>query len=197
MRLGSVESGGGFVLWQHPGAREKIFSVIFKGFGNGPGTTDRDVIADFGPAPAGVRAGARALTAASDQAELIREIVAVMRGKIGGVAKAASVGRLPSSTARAPVETITNWGQRCCAKDLAEIRTALGVIKASSARFRGGDVLNRFGRRPAATVDAVIAQLPTALDAFENTRDGPTAAAALANVSRQADLLAGVISGTR
>lgn len=205
VRSGSVERGGGFVLWQHPGAREKIFTVIFKGFGKGPGTTERDVLADFAPAPAGVRVGARALTVASDQTELIREIVAVMRGKIGGVAKAVRVPgrgqpttrRLPSSSAGAPVETITNWGQRCCAKDLAEIRTALGVIRTSSARFRGGDVLNRLGRRPAATVDGVMAQLSAALDAFENTRDAPTATAALANVSRQADLLAGVIAGTR
>ena len=212
--LGSNESGGGFVFWQHPGAREKIFTVIFKGFGKGPGTTERDMIADFAPAPAALRVGARALTGASDQAELIREIVAVMRGKIGGVVKPASAlatqapvrvpgrvqpnaGRLPAANAGAAVETITNWGQRCCAKDVADVRAALGVIKASSARFRGGDVLTRLGRRPAATVDGLIAQLSAALDAFENTSDAATAAAALTNVARQADLLAGVIAGTR
>ena len=210
-----IPQGAGFVLWRHPVAREKLFGVIFKGFGPGPGTSARDVVvADFAPASQGVRVGARALTVASDQTELIREIVAVMGGKIGGVAKAASApatqaplrvagraqptaGRLPSTSAGAPVETITNWGQRCCAKDLAEIRAAIGAIRASSARFRNGDVLSRLGRRPAPTVDAVIAQLSAALDAFENTRDAATAAAALTNVSRQADLLAGVIAGTR
>ena len=70
---------GGFVLYQHPDAKAKVFERIFKGFGEGPGTTGLDAVAEIAPAPAAVRAGARALSHASDQAEHIREIVAVMQ----------------------------------------------------------------------------------------------------------------------
>lgn len=200
-------------MWQQPEAREKLFGVIFKGFGPGPGTSTPDVVADLMPAPAAVRLGSRALNAASDQAELIREIVAVMQGKIGGVVRAtaaptaatsvATPGRLQPATRAAPspaaatAEVISDWGKRCCAKDVAEIRAALRVIAASRARFQSAAVTNRLGRRPASTVDALVGQVNAALTAFENTRDARTAAAALANVARQSELLAGVLAGTR
>jgi hypothetical protein len=46
-------------------------------------------------------------------------------------------------------------------------------------------------------VDALVGQVNAALTAFENTRDAQTAAAALANVARQSEMLAGVLAGTR
>jgi hypothetical protein len=212
-RMTDLAGGGGFLLWQHPEAREKVFGVIIKGFGPGPGTSTQDIYADLGPAPAAVRLGSRALNAASDQAELIREIVAVMQGKIGGVVRATAVptaatpiakpGRLQPATRAAPApapataEVISDWGKRCCAKDVAEIRAALRVIAASRARFQSADVTNRLGRRPASTVDALVGQVNAALTAFENTRDTQTAAAALANVARQSEMLTGVLAGTR
>ncbi len=205
--------GGGFVLYQHPDAKAKVFERIFKGFGEGPGTGGLDAVAEIMPAPAAVRAGARALSSASDQAEHIREIVAVMQGKIGGVATSATApvaqppvrtpgrlqpaGRVAPAAASTTVEAINNWGQRCCAKDLAEIRTALNQIKASSGRFQSADVLSRLGRRPAATINGVISQLTAALVAFENTRDAQSAGAALATIAGHANTLAGVIVGTR
>jgi hypothetical protein len=209
--LGNIP-GRGFVLYQHPDAKTKVFERIFKGFGEGPGTSVLDAVAEIAPAPAAVRAGARALSNASDQAEHIREIVAVMQGKIAGVARATTApvtqpvrapgrlqpaGRVTPATPTTPVEAINNWGQRCCAKDVASIRIALNQIRASSGRFQGDDVLTRLGRRPAATINGVIGSLTAALVAFENTRDAQSAGAALAVVAGHANTLAGVIAGTR
>lgn len=204
---------GGFVFYQHPDAKAKVFERIFKGFGEGPGTTGLDAVAEIAPAPAAVRAGARALSHASDQAEHIREIVAVMQGKIGGVARSTTApvtqppvrtpgrlqpaGRVAPATASTPAEAVTNWGQRCCAKDLAEIREALNQIRATSGRFQSAEVLTPLGRRPAATINGVISQLTASLVAFENTRDAQSAGAALATVSNLANTLAGVVAGTR
>jgi hypothetical protein len=206
-------SNGGFVFWRHPEARDKVFGRIFKGYGPGPGeTSPTDVFADLPPAPGAVRGGARALRAASDQAELIREIVAVMAGKVGGVVKPAApttqpvrttqrpvLGRpAPRAAASAPAEVITNWGARCCGKDVAQVRAALAIIKAQTARIQGADVLRRLGRRPSATsLPSIISQLETSLAAFESTRDAATATAALANVARLSNTLAAVVAGTR
>jgi hypothetical protein len=212
--LNGVPSGAGFVFYRHPEARERIFGRIFKGFGPGPGQSGPEVYADLRPAPPTVRVGARALNAALDQAELIREIVAGMQGKIGGVAKVAAgpvtpvsiptpgrvqpAGRAaPAPAGSAAAAPINNWGQRCCANDVAQIRAALRVISASRQRFQGAEVTSRLGRRPAGTVDALVSQLAAALIAFENTSNAQTAGAALAAVSRNADMLAGVLAGTR
>ena len=204
---------GGFVFYQNPEAKAKVFERIFKGFGEGPGTTGIDAVAEIAPAPAAVRAGARALSNASDQAEHIREIVAVMQGKIGGVAAVTTApvtqppvrtpgrlqpaGRVAPAATSTTVEGITNWGQRCCAKDIAAIRVALNQIRVTSGRFQSDDVLSRLGRRPTATINGVIGQLTAALVAFENTRDAQSAGAAWAGVAGHANTLAGVIAGTR
>jgi hypothetical protein len=206
--------GGGFIFWRHPEAREKVFGRIFKGYGPGPGeTTPGDIFADLPPAPGSVRGGARALRAASDQAELIREIVAIMAGKVGGVLKPAAPATRPVGTAQRPTlsgrpaprvaasgsaEVVTNWGARCCGKDVAQIRAALAIIKAQTVRVQGADVLKRLGRRPtASSLPALISQLESGLTAFENTRDAATATAALANVARLSNTLAAVVAGTR
>jgi hypothetical protein len=93
---------------------------------------------------------------------------------------------------------ITNWGARCCGKDVAQVRAALAIIKAQTARIQGADVLRRLGRRPSATsLPSIISQLETSLAAFESTRDAATATAALANVARLSNTLAAVVAGTR
>ena len=80
----------GFVLWRHPEAREKIFRVIFKGYGPGPGSTSlTDLGADVAAAAPGAPETARALRLGADQTEYMREIVVVMQEKIPGVATAA------------------------------------------------------------------------------------------------------------
>jgi pyridoxine/pyridoxamine 5'-phosphate oxidase len=58
-------------------------------------------------------------------------------------------------------------------------------------------VLAHFGRRPTASqLGAIASQLNSALDAFANTRDATTAAAALSNFSRGLDMLARLVAGT-
>ena len=217
--LGGTSTGGGFVFWQHPVARDKIFTVIFKGFGPGPGTvTPRDVFADLGPAPATVRAGARALRATSDQAELIREIVDVMRGKVSATARiptAPAVQPAPGTPVRlapgrrAPAsggvvpppaatsgEGVINWGERCCAKDIAAIRAALGTIKLSSRSLQSVEVFRRMGRRATPNdLAMVVLQLERDLVAFEKARDAQAASAALAQVWKLSAMLVKVAAG--
>ncbi len=153
---GALSGEAGFVLWGHPEAREKVFRVIFKGYGPGPGTTSlAGAVTDLPRAAAGVREGARALGQASDQTDYMRETVELMRGKIAGVVSAVPAataapsaplpsrqpvaGRTPAATAPAPspagraaVEIIADWGQRCCARDIAELRAGLAAIRTAS-----------------------------------------------------------------
>lgn len=98
---GSLRSDGGFVLWGHPEAREKIFRVIFKGYGPGPGAPSlAGAVRDLPPAAAGIREGARALRLASDQTDHMRETVAVMRDKLAGVVSSAPAE--PAATVAPP-----------------------------------------------------------------------------------------------
>ena len=218
---GALSSEAGFVLWGHPEAREKIFRVIFKGYGPGPGTTSlAGAVTDLPRAAAGVREGARALGLASDQTDHMRETVEVMRGKIAGVASAVPAataapspplpsrqpvaGRTPAATAPAPtpagraaVEIIADWGQRCCARDIAELRAGLAAIRTASPALQSSAALAQLGRRATASqIGALLSQLDAALNAFANTRDATAAAAALSNLSRGLDALARMVTGT-
>ena len=206
---------GGFVLWGHPEAREKVFRVIFKGFGPGPGTADRVLVAQTTAAIPGLREGRRALRAAADQTEYMREVVAVMQGKVAGIVSAAPNvapvaaapvgGRQPAGAAPPPrptpagtVQNITDWGTRCCSKDIAELRAGLTVLQGAGRRLQNSALLGQLGRRPSATqIGARAAQMNAALDVFANTRDAATATAALALVSRQLETLAAVVAGTQ
>ncbi len=222
---GTVAASSGFRLWGDPEAREKIFKIVFKGFGPGPGTSSKqDVLANMGPAAPAVRPAARALRAAADQTESMREIVAVMRGKIPGVATAAAVaapapapaptpvpvrppaGARPPAQPIAPIKApaaaaptaIADWGQRCCAKEIGELRRSLAQIQTYGQLFQNPAVLGPLGRRATLMqLGGYAGQLNGALDAFANTRDAPTAAAALDAVSRQIDALARLIAGTQ
>ncbi|MGE0552093.1 MAG: zinc dependent phospholipase C family protein [Gemmatimonadales bacterium] len=200
---------GGFVLWSHPAAREKIFRVVFKGFGPGPGPSSLgDAVANLGPALSAVAPVARALRGAADQAELMREIVAVMRGKVAGLVPAPAApptrvpaggrpgGRpAPTASAAAPA-AITDWGQRCCADDIAGLRDALLRIQAASRQLQPA-VLGPLGRRPALLqLGGSLSGLDAALTGFANTRDARSAAAALDAVARQVDALARLVAGT-
>lgn len=93
-------------------------------------------------------------------------------------------------------EVITNWGQRCCAKDIAELRAALNQMQRASQSLQGG-ALQQLGRRTTGgQIATLVGQLNAALDAFGNTRDATTAMAALANIRRQLDTLARTVTGT-
>jgi hypothetical protein len=205
-------SSGGFVLWSHLEAQQKIFGVIFKGYGPGPGSSlPREVVTDIGPAGSGVRQGSRVLGAVAEQVERMRETLRIMQGKIGGVVSAAAApaqtqpsrlpttartpGRPPSAAATpakpAPAPAaevgkggpITDWGQRCCAKDVAELRTALAAIQQLSPKLREPALLTALRRPGAAQLGSHLAAVSAAIDAFVNTRDAQSASAALAKIS--------------
>ncbi len=218
----------GFVLWSNPEAREKVFRVIFKGYGPGPGTASlADMGIDLPAAAPGAPEAARALRLGADQTDYMREIVAVMQGKIPGVAGPAAAvpsrpqpapapvpaptrpgagmpPRAPPTPAPAPAvppagaapEIITDWGQRCCARDIAELRGALVLIQAGSPKL-SGPALSQLGRRTSGgQIATLVRQLNAALDAFASTRDATAATTALANVSQGLDMLARLVTGT-
>jgi hypothetical protein len=206
---------GGFVLWGHPEARERVFKVIFKGYGPGPGTADRMVAVQSNVAFPLVREGRRALRAATDQAEYMRDIVRTMQDKVAGVLTAApnvtpvapaaqTKGRAPVAAAptRAPASTpaqsITDWGARCCSKDIAELRAAANGVVMSGRRVQNPALLTPLGRRASfLQLGARAAQLNSGLDAFANTKDAAAATAALAVVARYVDAFAAVVAGTQ
>lgn len=206
MSLESTRTGG-FAFWGHPEAREKIFRVIFKGYGPGPGLQLADEVLT---APAGgTRVDTRGVRAAVEQVERMREVVARMRGKIGGTmaptgSPTAAGARLPASIrrpGRAPAPTatavpaqqgepITDWGQRCCAKDIAELRAAVSALGRSNAALQNPALGVRLARPGAGQLGGEVAALSAAINAFANTRDSRSAAAALANVSNGVERVA-------
>lgn len=200
----------GFVFWRHPEAREKIFRVIFKGYGPGPGATSLadQIVTDLPAAAPGALEAARALRLGSDQTDYMREIVAVMQGKIAGTvsgtpptltpAVRAPAGARSVPTKPAPTtEAITDWGQRCCSRDVAELRAALALVRGATPRLQDPAALASLNRRAGGRqLDATLGQLDAALTAFVNTRDATTAAAALATIARQLETLARSITGT-
>lgn len=214
----AVCGNGGFVLYANPEAREKIFFRVFKGVGGaGPGTPDlRAAVAENTVAATAVAGaarstsggalteGRRALRTAMDRAEYMRELVTVMQGKIGGSAPATQAGSLrlgqrgaAPRAAAAPAPT-ANWGQRCCAKDVAELRASLQAVHAAGSRLQNPALLAQLGRKPsAAQMGARALQANAALGAFATSRDAASAAAALANLSRHIEALAAVVAGTQ
>jgi hypothetical protein len=219
-----VSPTGGFVFWGHPEAREKIFGVIFKGYGPGPGTSlPAEVITEVRPTGGGVREGSRVLGAVAEQVERMRETIEVMRGKIAGVVSTAAPasqpppsglpttvrtpGRLPRGSAAptkpAPAaqpvraEMITDWGQRCCAKDIADLRSALAAIQALSPRLQDPALLTRLRRPGASQLRPRATEVSVAIDAFVSTRDGQAATAALDGISRGVQALAKLVNQSK
>lgn len=186
----------GFELYGNPEAREKIFNRIFKGFGPGPGTTDLKAVAELGVAVPGSREGRRALRSAAGQTEYMREVVAGMRAKMTGVGQTASIAGPRQSGAVRPGAEVIVWGQRCCAKDITELRAALALLQSSGAALQNPAVLARLGRRPTATqIAARATNISAALASFASSRDATTANAALAFISNQVELLASIVAG--
>ncbi len=211
-----TRSTGGFALWGHPEARDKVFRVIFKGDGPGPGTSDRQIVAYAPAAVAGLRGGRRALRVASEQIASMHDIVAVMQDKVAGVVTAApnaapaatpAPGARPTSarpTSVAATRTptagsatvIADWGARCCSKNIAALRAALTTLQSSGGRLQNPAVLVHLGRRSTATqLGPRASQINAALDAFANSRDAASAVSALSVVVRQIDGLAAVVAG--
>ena len=206
-----TRQSGGFTLYGHPEAREKVFKVIFKGYGPGPGTSDRLIVAYAPAAVAGLRDGRRALRVASEQAASMGEIVAMLQDKIAGVLTTAPNaapptatlgGRTTSATNRAmpaagSPAVISDWGTRCCAKDIAALRAALAILQSSGARLQNPAVLAQLGRRPSATqIGQRASQINAALNVFANSRDATLATKALSIVASQIDALAAIVAGT-
>jgi hypothetical protein len=127
----------------------------------------------------------------------MRDIVAVMQGKVAGVSRptVASPGRPAPAPGNAAV---INWGERCCAKDLAELRTALRTIQRTGAPLQNASGLSQLSRRSSALqVGAMVGQVSTTLDSFANARDAAVAASVLNSIARQLDQLARVVTGTQ
>jgi hypothetical protein len=140
------------------------------------------------------------------------ELLAIMRGKIGGVERPMQAGaprpsiasrgpargaKAPPSARGAPVAA-GNWGQRCCAKDIAQMRAALVALNGMSPALRQPAQIARLGRKASVTqVGARAAQANAALNAFAAARDAATAGAALDNLSNHITALAAVVAGTR
>lgn len=212
---------GGFMLWAHPEAREKVFRVIFKGYGPGPGSSlPPDVVTDIPPGGKRIREGSRTLGAVAEQVERMRESVRSMQGKVAGVMQAAadgsepppsrlptavrSPGRLPSGAGTpakpaptveaARVEVITDWGQRCCGKDVSALRSALSAIQALTPGLQDPSMLAALHRPGATQLGSRAAELSAAIDAFVNTRDAQSAATALAEVSRRVSIVARLVN---
>lgn len=190
------EANTGFRFWQHPEAKAKIFGRIFKGFGPGPGTTDR-VLVDLPAVGTAAWATGRALRLASDQVDYMRDIVAMMEGKIAGVVRAAvpTPGRpdaVPGTSA------VTNWGDRCCARDIAELRGALRLMQGAGGSLQNSPRLAQLGRRSSASqVGALVGQVNGALNTFAASRDAGTAAGTLATISRQLEQLGRIVAGAQ
>lgn len=205
----------GFVLYSNAEAREKIFNIVFKGFGAGPGETSTRVMAEMPLAHVsvvGAEAGRKAMRHAVERSEEMLDIIAVMRGKVGGAAPAQAGSVRPAPTLRrAPVAAgargtsappaeaaTTNWGQRCCAKDIAALRAALQAVHGLSPQLQNPAVLARLGRKPSATqIGARAIQANAALNAFAVTNSAVTATTALDNLAAHITALAAVIAGTR
>ena len=200
---------GGFLLWQHPEAREKIFGRIFKGFGPGPGTADRQIIAFAPPSISGVRDTRRGIRAATAEIEYMREFVAVMQDKVAGVVSTTPKPIQPgasttrgtqtrAATAAANVATVVDWGARCCSKDVAILRASLRSLQTVGMRLQNAPALGQLGRRASATqVAQQAAQVNAALTGFLNTRDAASASTALNLVARQIESLSATMAGTR
>jgi hypothetical protein len=186
----------GFLLWQHPEAKEKIFGRIFKGFGPGPGTSDRLEI-DLPAAGAAAWPTGRAIRLAADQVDHMREIVIMMQEKVAGVVRPAVT--TPGRPGPAPVATaVINWGDRCCARDIVELRAALRTIQQGAGPLQNPSGLARMNRRTSVLqVGAMLGQVNTSLDSFAKTRDAATAAGVLAAISRQLEQLARIVAGTQ
>ena len=143
-----------------------------------------------------------------------------MQGKVGGVVSAAAPapgpqiaripttvrtpGRLPAGAA-APtktspaaavtnVEIITDWGQRCCAKDVAELRSALAAIQALRPRLQDPAMLATLRRPGMSQLGPRTADLSAAIDAFVGTRDAQAATSALARISTGVNALSKLVN---
>jgi len=200
---GTAGTAAGFVLFGHPGAREKIFNIVFKGFGPGPGPAGNDprLIAELPPtSAAGIRDGRRAVRVATGETEYMKELVAVMKEKVTGTPAAVS-GRQPLTT-RAPVAVQSgaspgNVGQRCCAKDIAELRAALAQLQATTPRLNPA-VMSRLGRRPTTSqISQRVGLITGALNAFEGARDATVALAAINYIATHVDALTAIAAGTQ
>jgi hypothetical protein len=93
---------------------------------------------------------------------------------------------------------VANWGQRCCARDIAELRTALAQLQTSGVQSQSPTTLARLGRRPSTgQINQRIGLITGALDAFANARDATVATAALNFIGNHVRALAAITAGNQ
>ena len=169
----------GFPLYADPVARDKIFNVIFKGYGAGPGALAPDArlpMVSVSPRTD----GHRALASAADEVERMRDIVAVIEPRFSGRAATAppTVGARPAA----------GWAAQNCARELAELRDALATLQGATGRLRAAPaLLGTAGRAGAIAqrIDGATRELGARLDRFAAAPDAATAESALKAFSDQ------------
>jgi hypothetical protein len=173
-RIGRMDRApSGFPLFADSLAQQKIFGVIFKGCGPGPGPLAADVsVAVITISPR--TDGGRALAASADEVEHMRDVVDVIEKRFGGRSALAP----PLVIARGA----KSWAAQNSARELQELREALAKLQSETSRLRAAPaLLGTTGRAGAAAqkLDAPTRELSSRLDRFAAVPDGVAAAAAL------------------
>jgi Zinc dependent phospholipase C len=163
----------GFPFYADTLAREKIFNVIFKGYGPGPGPLGVDVnvpIVRISPRTD----GGRALASVADEVERMRDLVAVIAKRFGG----RNVIAKPTPGARAA----KSWAEQNCPRELQELRDAQTSLQRETSSVRAAPaLLGTAGRAGAVAqkLDAPTRELAVRLDRFAAAPDAAIAAATL------------------
>jgi hypothetical protein len=130
--------------------------------------------------------GRRAVTAAADEVEHMRELVAVIETHFGGRASGAA---LPSTSA---ARSAQSWAQQNCARALADLRDAVVVLARTTAQLRAAPaVLGVAGRGAviAQQLDGSSRELAARLDRFAVAPDAASAATALRAFADQVNVV--------
>ncbi len=171
-------------------AREKVFKIIFKGFGPGPGSDIpmEDVTIVRLPTRGD---GHSALGRSREQIDRMRDLVAIIEKKIGGRAEGAAgvaaprIGAAAIGGARAAA---SSWTERCCSRELAELRDAERSLVAANVALRRAPALGgRVGRAAllGAELEEVVRPLTAAIDRLAAATDAASAGSALQAISIQ------------
>jgi hypothetical protein len=166
----------GFPFFANPIAREKVFGVIFKGYGAGPGLMALEPNAPW--LRVSVRAdGVRPLVSAADEVEHMREVVDVIEKRFGGSSQAAAgpaalrIGRVANS-----------WAAQNCARELQELRDALATLQRQTGQLRAAPALLGAAGRAGVVgqeIDAQQRELAVRFGRFAAAPDAATAATSL------------------
>ena len=189
---GLFRATSGFPLFANAMAREKVFNVIFKGYGPGPGPMALEPNAPWLRVSARTD-GIRPLVSAADEVEHMREVVGVIEKRFGGSAQPAagppSLRILPGAK---------SWAAQNCPRELQELRDALLVLQRATGQLRAAPSLLGIPGHAGAVgqgMDAGGRELAARLGRFAIAPDGATAATALKAFDEQLTVIARTSAG--